>query len=650
MIRRLLIPCLLFSIASSAAIAIAIPSDGRSMPPAVVEIDKAAVVERFVSDAGGAYRVEAAPWLPATAAASSQKSAAVGNDRAKPVQIGFPREIPAAQRTLPMSSLPWKSLADGSRVLQVQVAAPAAAGIRIAYRLQGPANGIEVRFSGSARDQVFRTDTVTGSDTVWSPVLEGTTGTMELRVMPGFEPAQFNMTLDQLSHLVKVGADLNKDIRDIGTSGSCNIDIACVSNPSTALLDIAKATAKMIFTDSGATYSCTGTLLNSSSGANYFYSASHCISSQASALTLNTYWFFDAVACDSTAIPPYQLVGGGADLMLTDPTMDVTLLQLRASPPTGAVRTAWNATIIPAGTATVGVHHPNGDLKKFSQGSTQGYVQGALAYDGVPRTQAGKDSFISIRWSQGTTEQGSSGSGIFTFNSTGGYYELRGGLEGGAASCTNPNGADRYSRMDLLYTRLAPFLQPSVVIPVTTAAQASMVEFWNPQYDFYFITSRENEKSALDNAIDGSSNRLWFRSGYWFKTDPASSARTSSITRYFIAGAAKAGTRGSHFYTALNADRAAISASGLERFGAACTGVRNTFCNEGIDSYVAPPIGTGVSATCLSTEQPIYRAFRGTPRYVDDGNHRYLTNAAMYNYMVGELGWNGEATAFCAKP
>ena len=61
-------------------------------------------------------------------------------------------------------------------------------------------------------------------------------------------------------------------------------------------------------------------------------------------------------------------------------------------------------------------------------------------------------------------------------------------------------------------------------------------------------------------------------------------------------------------------------------------GVPNTyFCNEGIDSYVAAPIGTGTSASCLSGEQPIYRAFRGA---TDDGNHRYLVNSSMYSYMV----------------
>ena len=652
MLRRIFFTTLLlFGNVASSAFAVDIASEERSMPQAIVESNKAAVVERFLGNPDGAYHIEASAWTRPDAA-SSQKSLSVDGERAKPAQVGYPRDIPASLRALPLAALPWQTLGDGSRTLQVQVAATDAAGMRIAYHVDGPANGLELRFSGSGRDQVFRFAAVPSAEIVWSPVLEGSTGSVELHLLAGFYPSQFTVTFDQLSHLVRVGADLNKDIRDIGRSGSCNIDIACVSSPTAALLSIAKATAKMIFTDGGNTFACTGTLLNSTSGADYFYSAAHCISSQSAASTLNTYWFFDAVACNSTAVPPYQLVGGGATLVMTDPTMDVTLLQLRLSPPTGAVRAAWNATVIPTGMVTVDIHHPSGDLKKFSQGAMQGYVQGPQAYDGVPRFQANKDSFISIRWAQGTTEGGSSGSGVFTFNSTGGYYELRGGLEGGAASCDNPSGLDRFSRMDLLYTKLAPFLQPAAVIPATTSAQASMVEYWNPQVDFYFLTSRENEKSLLDGSIDSSANHLWYRSGYWFKTDPGSSSTTSSINRYYIPGAAKNATRGTHFYTALNSDKSAITSTGKERFPSLdCSGVPNTyFCNEGIDSYTTLPNGTGASAICTAGTVPIYRAFRGTPRYVDDGNHRYLTNAAMYNYMVSDLGWNGEAINFCAKP
>ena len=651
MLQRWYSLCVLAALTAmvSFPISAATVSDERSMPPAEVQRDKALVAERFFGSNDAAHRISAAPW-DASVIQTSKAAASSPSDRAKPLQIGFPRDIPAASRSLPLASLPWQTLADNSLVVRIEVLVADAAAFRVAYRIDGPAVGLQMRFAGAGRDEVYASDASSGTGLIWSPVLEGSSGTLELRLMPGIDAAQFGVTLETLSHLIASPSTMGqKDVRHIGQSGSCNIDIACVSNPSTALLNAAKATAKMVFTTSAESFLCTGTLLNSTSGADFFYSAAHCISAQSAASTLNTYWFFDAVSCDSTAIPPYQLVTGGATLLVTDPTLDVTLLQLRQAAPTGAMRAAWNATVIPTNANIIGLHHPSGDLKKFSQGTMQGYGRGPAAYGSEARPQFGKDSFITVRWTNGTTESGSSGSGVFTFNAAG-YYELRGGLEGGGASCSTPAGIDRYSRMDLLYTRLAPYLQPSAVIPTTTSAQASMVEFFNPQSDFYFISSRESEKSLLDGAIDTLSNRLWYRTGYWFKTDPSPSSTTSSITRYFIPGAAKAATRGTHFYTALNSDKAVITATGKERFSP-CAGIPNGFfCNEGTDSYVASPIKTGNVSDCFANEQKIYRVFRGAPRYVDDGNHRYVTNVDMYNYMVSDLGWTGESVNFCAKP
>ena len=75
------------------------------------------------------------------------------------------------------------------------------------------------------------------------------------------------------------------------------------------------------------------------------------------------------------------------------------------------------------------------------------------------------------------------------------------------------------------------------------------------------------------------------------------------------------------------------------------------FCNEGTDSFVAPPIVAAGVNPCLASERKIYRTFRAdSARYFNDGNHRYLTDATMYDYMVNDLGWAAEGVAFCATP
>ena len=70
------------------------------------------------------------------------------------------------------------------------------------------------------------------------------------------------------------------------------------------------------------------------------------------------------------------------------------------------------------------LHHPSGDLKKWSQGTSPGYQTFTRRLELHPAT-----------YSQGTTEGGSSGAALLTFNCGGGFYEVRGGLFGGDASC-----------------------------------------------------------------------------------------------------------------------------------------------------------------------------------------------------------------------
>ena len=100
----------------------------------------------------------------------------------------------------------------------------------------------------------------------------------------------------------------------------------------------------------------------------------------------------------------------------------------------------------------------------------------------------------------------------------------------------------------------------------------------------------------------------------------------------------------------MNFEKTLITNTGTERFPSPdCNNVPNKyFCNEGVDSFVALPFGTDAAADCFAGEQKIWRAFRASP--ADDGNHRYLTNRAQYDYMVNELRWTGEFVSFCAKP
>ena len=101
---------------------------------------------------------------------------------------------------------------------------------------------------------------------------------------------------------------------------------------------------------------------------------------------------------------------------------------------------------------------------------------------------------------------------------------------------------------------------------------------------------------------------------------------------------AKNKSRGSHFYTLLPSEVAAVQALNPSNSPAPGKPV-----NEGIDSYAYLPSASGTCATGLL---PVYRLFRGNARFPDDPNHRFTTDLADYNDFVGR-GWDGEGVKFC---
>ncbi|MBN6151966.1 serine protease [Xanthomonas sp. AmX2] len=447
------------------------PGAMAAIPPAA-EMDSAPVEARPDATALGAAELRSArlggrsaPRLIDLAAPSADQAAKMKRLRGEqvkqglPLQIGFSRDI--ASPAVNLRRLSWQPLPSGAQVTSFEIASAGASALRAAIQLSGagaqpgdPSQAV-LRFAGDD-GRVFeqRGTDFAGAEPGWSAAVSGSTLLVEIELPAGQYPQGFALRIPQISHL-----DINPVASEemmrpmIGESDACERDIVCRTNPSSGFTSAAKSVARMVFSTSAGSYLCTGTLLNNShSPKKYlFWTAAHCISTQTVANTLQTYWFYDATSCNgSTVNSAYTTLTGGAYLRHANTTRDTSLLELKTAPPSGAFYAGWNSAAIGStGTAIEGIHHPAGDVKKYSLGSVTG----------LSTSIDGKSPLYRVVWTSGVTEGGSSGSGLFTVNSSG-AYQLRGGLYGGYSYCSAPSDPDYYSRFSDVYSSIQTYLSP----------------------------------------------------------------------------------------------------------------------------------------------------------------------------------------------
>ena len=162
-----------------------------------------------------------------------------------------------------------------------------------------------------------------------------------------------------------------------------------------------------------------------------------------------------------------------------------------------------------------------------------------------------------------------------------------------------------------------------------------VTEFYNPLFDYYFITSRASNVALLDTLP------AWRRTGNTFNVYIAQELGTLGINRYFFDQIAVNKSRGSHFYTVVQSEKDTLAS-----LNPGTTSAPRLPYNEGIDSYAFAPVVEGVGGSCAAGQTPVYRLFREQARFPDNPNHRFTTDLVIYNSFVA-LGWDGEGVKFC---
>jgi hypothetical protein len=166
--------------------------------------------------------------------------------------------------------------------------------------------------------------------------------------------------------------------------------------------------------------------------------------------------------------------------------------------------------------------------------------------------------------------------------------------------------------------------------PGAVAAQ-TVVEFYNPDLDNYFITADPAEQAMIDKGGVG----RWMRTTGGFKA-----GGNSTVCRFYGNGAINPATGAiygpnSHFYTADPAE---------------CANLKAIFDPKAKSwKFESNDFATNVASAgaCATGLVPVYRAYNnGFSRGVDS-NHRITSNYPAYQQTVA-AGWTGEGVVMCA--
>lgn len=201
-----------------------------------------------------------------------------------------------------------------------------------------------------------------------------------------------------------------------GTSLTCNINVNCAGTDT--VKNIKRGVCRVMMVLKEGTGFCTGTLLNNTEqdGKPFVLTAFHC---QDGYTPLYDYWKFDfhyeSGNCANPTVEPAAKRLAGCVRRAGWRNTDFLLLELLTIIPDSLnlYFNGWDRNMNPPSGKTFCVHHPSGDIKKFSAdetGSTTIYPS-AIQWNNSVTTPA--NHHLRMKPSRGVFEVGSSGCGLF---------------------------------------------------------------------------------------------------------------------------------------------------------------------------------------------------------------------------------------------
>lgn len=328
------------------------------------------------------------------------------------------------------------------KVAEWRFAAPGSGGLTVYYDELNLADGAELWMSNPTRTRVLGPYTAAsnpGGGPFATGILDDDSLVLDLR-----RPNGDNETRCLIS---AVSLIKSRGEKGFGGAGPCEVNINCPEGNSWQAL---KKGVVRIFVKSGSsTYWCSGTLINNTRNDHtpYLLTANHC-GKEATATDFNQWIFslnYETTGCPNPIVEPARTdMTGALKIAQSAETAtvgsDFLLLKLKQSISSNisVYFNGWNReSSTPA--SGVGIHHPQGDIKKIST-FTAPLVN--ANWNGTP-----VGTHWEVRWAatpsgHGVTEGGSSGSPLFDADGL-----VLGALTGGQSGCGSVTQPDYYGRV-----------------------------------------------------------------------------------------------------------------------------------------------------------------------------------------------------------
>jgi len=407
--------------------------------------------------------------LPGAAAAATIDIARPSVDEAIPLPQGLAtspllRVAQTAPLALTVEDGEWSFPADGTAIWRVTLDSDDAAFLGLHLQgLQLPTGGAMSLVGAHGRSGPLTAEDQTQDGDLWLPLVHGGEATLEVS-LPAASLSELRFGDSTVQYGIHALDGSRPMTKAEGDAGNCHNNVACpVGDDWPTAID---ATVLLII---GNQIVCNGALLNntSSDGAPLIITADHCgIRSDSNgegfpAASVTAVFNFQSQQCQSSSGVSDEDRINGATLLYRERRSDTNLIRLDSAPPGrfNARYAGWDATGNGADSGS-GVHHPSGDLKKISlfdqpaEKETVTITDGALIGSRNQTVDAWR-----IDWSDGVTEQGSSGSGLWSPQE-----QLIGVLSGGRSACGSNGlfgvggsdiirGPDFYGRLEVAFAR-----------------------------------------------------------------------------------------------------------------------------------------------------------------------------------------------------